>query len=329
MTLEEFEEFKKQFSKLEDFEKFPFDDDNGKLVALLGLSTRLFFTGGDAEPRRLDAIDALKVYYDCFGAELTHSIAGHARPKPLSEGDPFPDFRARAQHDDPDDRSFFLSLVAFPGGNPARIPLFYAARISAATPYWAQFECYSEWAVSLPFSAIGGDRYGRLLELMLRWCTLVKPRHGTSGPSFLLDQTFNHRHTGQVIYPLIRRFPGIDYDDGGNWISQVGMDQKIRSIQWLTAVDDSFVADLGGMVKLRRELGAECPLHVYDGGVVIQAGPHPKIGDEHRGKPMDAYRRVARALRPIRFERYDLGLLYPPKPLDRVSETLAWLGRFD
>jgi hypothetical protein len=329
MTPEEFEESQKQFSRLEDFERFPFADHDGNLVALLGLSTRLFFTGGDTLPRRLDAIDALQRYHDRFRVHLTHSIAGDDLPRPLSEGDPFPDLRARAARDDPDERTFFLSVVGFPGGEPAHVPLFYAARISAATPYWAQFECYSEWAASLPFSAIGGDQYGRLLELVLDWCAVVKPRHGTAGPSFLLDQTTHHRHSGRVIYPLIRRFPGIDYDDGGNWISQAGREQKIRSIGWLTAVDDAFVADLGGVAKLRRELDAECPLHVYDGGVVIQAGPRPEIGDQHRGKPMDAYRRVARTLRPIRFERYELGLLYPPEPLDRVAETLAWIGRFD
>jgi Protein of unknown function (DUF3396) len=76
-------------------------------------------------------------------------------------------------------------------------------------------------------------------------------------------------------------------------------------------------------------LGSNCPVHTYNGGVVLQAGPEPEIGDVNRGVALADYRAVARAVKPIRFEQYSLGLLYPPEPMDRIEETLKWIRRFD
>ena len=70
-------------------------------------------------------------------------------------------------------------------------------------------------------------------------------------------------------------------------------------------------------------------MHKYDGGVLVQAGPYPQIGDNNRGLVLDDYRRVARALKPIRFEDYRVGLLDVEEPLDSLDETLKWIRRFD
>jgi len=99
----------------------------------------------------------------------------------------------------------------------------------------------------------------------------------------------------------------------------------------LTALDDGFVKELGGLDKIKVELGPACPIHFYEGGIVIQAGPRPQLGDSNRGIVLEEYRRVARLVKPLRFEAINpkFPLLSVNSPLDAQEESVKWLRRFD
>ncbi|WP_128293465.1 type VI immunity family protein [Afifella aestuarii] len=86
---------------------------------------------------------------------------------------------------------------------------------------------------------------------------------------------------------------------------------------------------LGGEERLAEVLGPSCPIHDYDGGIVVQAGPEPQLGDINRGLVLDDYRRVSQALAPIRFEDYPRGLFVLGEPFDSLEETRKWIRRFD
>lgn len=129
----------------------------------------------------------------------------------------------------------------------------------------------------------------------------------------------------------VKRFPGLDYNDSSLWRTRTRKTdgRAIRTTNWLTVLDEGFVAQLDGLKKLTETLGPACPVYTYDGGVVVQAGPHAELGDLNRRNIPEHYRTVARVLKPLRFEAYRMGMLKVPDPLDAREETLAWIARFD
>lgn len=80
---------------------------------------------------------------------------------------------------------------------------------------------------------------------------------------------------------------------------------------------------------MKSALEPVCKVHAYDGGVVIQAGAYPQLGDSWRDDVPAAYRLVARYTQPIRFENYEAPLFRVFNGLDGLQETLVWIRRFD
>jgi hypothetical protein len=86
------------------------------------------------------------------------------------------------------------------------------------------------------------------------------------------------------------------------------------------------VREGGGQDELVRQLGDGFVFHNYPGGVVIQAGPRPLFGDVNRKEDLPHYRKLARALKPIRVEYDDS--LGQGGAFD-VEKTREWFDRFD
>ncbi|MEJ2426854.1 MAG: DUF3396 domain-containing protein [Candidatus Thiodiazotropha sp.] len=129
---------------------------------------------------------------------------------------------------------------------------------------------------------------------------------------------------------MIKRFPGIDFQDGVQLSLQArSIHNRIKSINWLTVLCDALVEELGGLDAMRTALEPVCKVHEYPGGVVIQAGAYPQIGDTYRNDVPEAYRLVAHYTKSIRFESYRSGLFRVPHNLDKGEETQAWIRRFD
>ncbi len=169
-----------------------------------------------------------------------------------------------------------------------------------------------------------------LIATLLRWCEYCRPTHGLAGLSVLLR--FDSRYqTSVVAFPVLKRFPGIGLNDPSTFSFEAGTNiYKIKCADWLTILCAQLVDELGGINTMRNALEPECKIHRYSGGVVIQAGELPQIGDSNRQDIPQAYRKAAIYTRPVRFEGYEKsGLFKVPKDHDRREETLAWIRRFD
>lgn len=116
--------------------------------------------------------------------------------------------------------------------------------------------------------------------------------------------------------PLAMRFLGLDIPD------PPAKSEVVRTVNWMTFVCDQLLDKAGGASKLQRELTDPIVWHRIRDGWVIQAGPDPVAGDVNQGDNVPLYRRVARALRPIR------STLYPLVSRDRAASA-AWYQRFD
>ncbi len=133
---------------------------------------------------------------------------------------------------------------------------------------------------------------------------------------------------------LLKKFPGLDHEYSSNFSVEADywqkMPYKIRSIDWLTILSETIIAELGGRDFMRAALGKSCPLWDYRGGTIVQAGAQPELGSSEDGEIPEDYRKVARLTKPVRFEAYRVGLFRNlPTPFDDRKETLEWIRRFD
>ena len=176
----------------------------------------------------------------------------------------------------------------------------------------------------------GGDRpnYDLLLQATLRWSALCRPVHGTAGLTLIYASGMSQNT--KYALPIMKRFPGFDYIYGVDFSMEAGaVHNRIKCVNWLTVLGDEILAELGGVDPMRTALGPTCKIHEYPGGVVIQAGEDPQLGDATRGDIPEAYRMVARYTKPVRFEAYSSRLFRVPDNLDKKEETLRWIRRFD
>ena len=167
------------------------------------------------------------------------------------------------------------------------------------------------------------------VEAVLRWCEMLKPEQATCGLGPVAEYGMLMMYPNDY-WPAIARFPGMDI----NWPFDLSAKSHagIRTVNWLTALDDHYVAELGGEGKLRDALHEASTIHPYDGGLLIRACEHPQRGDISYGLWPEPYIRLSHLVRPLRFEDYDpapVALLRVPDPLDRYEETLDWVRRFD
>jgi hypothetical protein len=80
--------------------------------------------------------------------------------------------------------------------------------------------------------------------------------------------------------------------------------------------------------RAKRFLEARSNFFDHPGGLLIQAGIGPQLGDADRGLiPLD-YQKVARFLKPIRAP-YNDSLIETPAGIDRRAFAKQWFARFD
>ncbi|HEV7425011.1 MAG TPA: type VI immunity family protein [Thermoanaerobaculia bacterium] len=160
----------------------------------------------------------------------------------------------------------------------------------------------------------------------LRWCERVPFLHGYAGFTVNQSPTDAQINSGMLLQ-IADRFDGFEIDDCGG-TALVARD-AIKGVNWLTFLAPTFVERLGGAPSLRGRLSPAIGLHVLgDGGALIQAGRLPSYGDSNKSDELEAYREVARIVRPICLDTHpDLG---PAEFGSFGSEnTRHWLRRFD
>src|SRR5690606_11314918 len=134
----------------------------------------------------------------------------------------------------------------------------------------------------------------------------------------------------EEAHPLLRRFPGLLYEDGSRFgLEILRRTDVIRDVNWLTAVNDALLSRVGGLDRAREALGAEMVVHPYEGGVVFQAGERPVLGDLNKGQVPATYRAVNDFLKPLRYDRWDYPYLRTPYGVDAMEFTQWWTRRFD
>jgi hypothetical protein len=183
---------------------------------------------------------------------------------------------------------------------------------------------YARAAFPIDFFAESPESF---VATVVRWATWLRPVHGSGGlgilPSFGSDTALKHEPT---VFSIAKHYPGLEVDYPS--VHSLNGQKGIKGVNWLTILDDGYISRLGGLDALRGRIGDEFAMHPYEGGVVLQAGPKPEMGDRNRNRWPGLYVRLNAELKPIRspdvFPFQHLG----PNRFD-LDASRAWLERFD
>lgn len=164
--------------------------------------------------------------------------------------------------------------------------------------------------------------------MFVRFARRLKAIHGYGGHGLVLSAVrINDNQPFEAF--LADKLNGLDvgHPVGGATHAHEG----IKTVSWLTAIDQNLLKLVGGINAIRSELPMDWfALYDYGGGLVIQAGPTPEAA------PVDVDPRPARLvlpnaiLRPLRSPKVSLHYASrngEPRIIGWAAEQ--WLKRFD
>ncbi|TCJ14775.1 DUF3396 domain-containing protein [Parasulfuritortus cantonensis] len=171
------------------------------------------------------------------------------------------------------------------------------------------------------------DHAGSFPEFCRALCAILRPISGYGGIGFAPangDMLATRFESAQ--YLLAQRFPGIEMDEPITHSQYIGDD--IKGVNWLTVLGEALVERFGGQDKLAADLPPAATLLPYAGGVIVQSGPRPQLGDTAAGRMPTDYVAVNAVLKPLRAQDTAPFHHYGPDTFTRAA-ALAWLARFD
>ncbi|HEY1303291.1 MAG TPA: type VI immunity family protein [Vicinamibacterales bacterium] len=287
--------------------------EEGQPLLDVGFYVTLFFEDGHLIERRRAAYEILKEYWFLVGEHLRWTT------NPETHGWE----QITAQH------STDAWLAAQPK-EPCKwaVILHGGETFDAASPYRVEGlgtpdprRAMSFITAMFPVTWFADHPEASAVDIVQRWATLLRPRHGTAGLSIVasLDRRSASR-TKERARELAERLPGLEVDDAVS--ESIYVQNGIRSVNWLTCIDDALVARLGGIEALRGRVAGDLHLLEYPGGAIIQAGDFPQAGDRNRQRSIEPYRRAAALLRPVQPTYTGIMLGF-----DEES-TQDWVNRF-
>ena len=305
----------------------PYANANGGPAAKFGLGVELFLPQRDRSQLRQQALELLVDYWKTFPDEVDEILQRDSRRTKRFNGSPAALIRADIDRF-PVETGYSGCLFGEVeiGLEKDDIPV-YQARLLMSRESDARLSFFQ---ASIPSCASSDEpRFTLWLASVLRWAELSQPAHGSAGFTFIVSSGMSQN--SRLALQMLERFPGFDFPDPIAFTREAqAVHDRIKCVNWLTVLGDAIIDQLGGVETLRRALEPACRLHAYSGGLLIQAGPEPRLGDVQRGDVPEQYRVAARVTRPVRFENYgDEGLFRVPAGRDERQTALDWIRRFD
>lgn len=298
-------------------------DADGRAILCVGAALTMYFRGGFRQPVRQAVLETVNQYIEWAGPRLKWWFTEGRRYSPVAK------LKSR------DMSAYFLSpkyeaadsdlkwSFAWHGGehpedaSNIRVEGLGASRIEVESQ-----DALSYLRVSFPLDI----EWQRLVTVALQWCERLSPVHGYGGPTLIqpASEELATLHEGLVV-KRASRHPGLEVDspvDHALWTRSA-----VKGGNWLTVLSDEFVDRLGGTQRVAAFLGADFEFHLYPGGLLIQAGASPEIGDRNRQLPAPRLARLARLLKPVRVATHP-GIRTSSAGYGREAFE-QWLARFD
>lgn len=300
-------------------------------VMRFGFELNLSYANGQNMDLRMAAVDVARSYWQDAGPVVDAFMrAGATRYSPIKDGAFDPYYRKRLQQEELSDDDKAITLIDSTDGKdnnpPAQHQFFLRIGrdpVADGDPRYERSNLTASWPVARCLEASKP-----VVDLVLEWCNRLHPEQGTAGIAPIAERGMLFMKYREYA-PFLKRFPGLEFQFP---LLSMPLWGGIRTVNWLTIIGDRYVEALGGRAALTGMVPDDVTLHDYDGGVLIQAGAEPELGDVNNGIWPEKYRNINAILRPLRFEDYKnapMDLIRFPDPMDRYQETLAWVRRFD
>jgi hypothetical protein len=320
------------------------EDDKSKPVLQGGL-VAIFYVINAAEPERRKAlINILREFGDRYSAQLqwgawgsgsdfTKNIKSYTAER----------FQASILNAEQEIKDNVVQFIWSSGADMDHADSYQIGTLFAARWYERVHKAVSYLRFHFPVDLLHSPGRQALVDDLLKTVNHLKPLNGYMGLGF--QQCYESHRYEDLEYDNAIKFNGLDV---GNPIGRDELRYGIKSVNWLTFVDDSLLALIGGrkgltdqatfinhylfeQATLKHEPPQQLTLHFYDGGVMVQAGDWPQLGwVEHDPYPV-AYVAANLLLRPVRVK--ELGSLHLGSIVGEVRFNKAssneWLRRFD
>ena len=180
--------------------------------------------------------------------------------------------------------------------------------------------------VSMAFPPEWGlQRTEQMYDLVKELCGVFPFRSGNAGFCFECSR-YEKEASQSHAWKKSMRHRGIDIFVFSNDTISTGHD-GVKGVNWITCLGDQHVTELGGNAKIRKALSDAVELIPVPGGLLLKAGPVPRLGDTNRREFLDAYKAVYKLIAPLGERAITR---YPPLALgggDPWENTLPWLKR--
>lgn len=328
--------------ELDDLESvaMPWPDDgsatDGQPMARVGLRMAFYFGNGYTRELRSELLKIVEDYLDASQGRIqAYQRAGDRRRMVASPSNPVDLGRLRDRVDD------FKT--------PWAIEMSAEASVSAPS-HWSLQTVASQngyLLVHWPVSAFAEAPQHGFRNLFQKWCSALRVQHAYAGLGFVLpvggnDMSSAIDHCGQYA----TRFVGLDLDYPITVAARCR--DGIRTVNWLTAIDDARLARVGDARTVLRLAGRDVQSMAYSAGTIFVAGQAPQIGDLTTGNFPTVYRQLGRAVAALRSDIPEAWFIPPqgfaappdftsksgaadaePAELPGLYYTKAWLARFD
>lgn len=185
--------------------------------------------------------------------------------------------------------------------------------------------------LSVPTGHFSGKEC-QLIELAIKCAHWLRAAHGYAGYALNLSAVRRERNE-PIEAVLAQRLPGLDVGDAALLANRAELKHlKIKTVSWLTLLDDARLAAAGGLDQLRSALPEQYfRLQGYGGGVLIQAGARPLAyadAEDPRAPEYVLLDHQLRGLRPA-----SVGNLHSnpkstePRLIGRIADQ--WMRRFE
>lgn len=292
-------------------------------VLQVGLTAVLYIDEGWRPEKREAMANAIERYVDEFGDKLKWGFLGDVnKPEPFVLSDIFS--RKQRLSDLEDDSAdiqwgseYYKEYVSD----------YQVSVYSTAGWYEHIHRRVSYISFFLPVSELKNNGRERFERLVLDFCQLIQPMHGLAGLG--TQQLYNDNPYQYLECEIAQNFTGIDITTS---LTDKGLRNGIRSVNWYTILSDEWLEKAGGLVYLERQFaGSNICILPYSGGVAIRAGDWPALGWTKKEEKPELYVKVNQVLKSVRtpsFGSFHLGSNAGEIRLNRLL-TAEWLKRFD
>lgn len=298
-------------------------DDQGRVALKIGFVSTVFFADAWTRPVREAVSAAAEEYIQAVREHLRWARRpGTGHMHPLATGRIAFPWEWMPRHED--GKSWDFGYHGAEGEEEASELLINAYGPDGIKKGPGFFQVY------LPLTWFA-DHPGTFQRFVLRIAKRLRPLsgYGNIGIQEPLDHDGSFR-ARPLVRQLAERFPGLEVE---NPIAQRLSieDGGIKGASWLTLLGEENVRALGGLVSLQTRLGTGFPITPYEGGLMIQAGPRPQIGDVQTGQWPRPLVTLAKVLRPIQVKEHYYFHTADMKGTPHMDHEAsnAWIHRFD